>query len=189
MSTESENEMVDKRFKIIPQREEFKWNLPSSMADYVNLHFRNYIPDKDIEENTVPSNVQEVPLLGDFAKTLLVLQTAISTDHQMEKFQEKMLQFMGPLSRLCKGLKGVQNEYSEAVEVPVDLFATMIEQNALLLGQASLSISYTHRLQMMKTLVKDPRKVMTLLKGKSAILQESEIQQFGKKFLPHMIEI
>ena len=104
-STESENEIVDKRFKIVPKGEEFKWNLPSSMADYANLHFKNYIPDKDINEkilteNPVPSNLQEVPVLDDFVKTLLVSQTVITTDHQMEKFQENILQVMGPLSRL-----------------------------------------------------------------------------------------
>ena len=61
------------------------------MADYANLHFKNYIPDKDIyekilTENPVPSNLQEVPVLDDFVKTLLVSQTTISTNHQMEKF-------------------------------------------------------------------------------------------------------
>ena len=76
-STESENKIVDERFKIIPKGEEFKWNLPSSIADYVNLHFKNYIPNKDINEkiltkNPVPSNLQEVPVLDDFVKTLLV---------------------------------------------------------------------------------------------------------------------
>ena len=90
-SAKSESEIVDKRFKIVPKGEEFKWNLPSSMADYVNLHFRNYIPDKDINEkmfteNPVPSNLQEVPLLDDFVKTLLVSQTVITTDHHMKKF-------------------------------------------------------------------------------------------------------
>ena len=75
------------------------------MADYANLHFKNYIPDKDINEKTmtenpVPSNLQEVPVLDDFVKTLLVSQTVITTDHQMEKFQEKHLQVMGPLSYL-----------------------------------------------------------------------------------------
>ena len=59
-STESENELVDKRLKIFPKGEEVKWNLPSSMADYANLHFKNYIPDKDnnekiLTENPVPS--------------------------------------------------------------------------------------------------------------------------------------
>ena len=102
------------------------------MADYANLHFKNYIPDKDINEkilmeNPVLSNLQEVPVLDYFVKTLLVSQTVITTDHQMKKFQEKFLQFMGPLSRLWKGLEDVRNESSEAVELPADTFATLIE--------------------------------------------------------------
>ena len=61
------------------------------MADYATLHFKNYIPDKDINEkilteNPVPSNLREVPVLDDSMKTLLVSQTTISTNHQMEKF-------------------------------------------------------------------------------------------------------
>ena len=82
------------------------------MVDYANLHFKNYIPDKDITEkilmeNPVSSNLQEVLVLDDFVKTLLVSQTVITTDHQMEKFWEKILQVMGPLSRLWKGLEDV----------------------------------------------------------------------------------
>ena len=79
------------------------------MADFANLQFKNYIPDKDINEkilteNPVPSNLQEVPVLDDIVKPLLVSQTVFTTDHQMEKFQQKILQFMGLLSRLWKGL-------------------------------------------------------------------------------------
>ena len=59
-------------------------------------------------------------------KTPLVLQTAISTDHQMEKFQEKILQAMGPFKQLWKRLKDVWNKFSEIMEVPVDKFATLI---------------------------------------------------------------
>ena len=39
---------------------------------------------------------------------------------------------MGPLSRLWKGLEDVRNESSEAVEVTVDTYATLIEQTTLL---------------------------------------------------------
>ena len=103
------------------------------MAHYANLHFKNHIPDKDINEkilteNPVPSSLQEVPVLDDFVKTLLVSQTVTATDHQMEKFQGKILQVVGPLSRLWKGLEDIRNEFSEAVEVPVDTFAALIEQ-------------------------------------------------------------
>ena len=81
--------------------------------------------------------------MDDSVKTLLFSQTTISTDQHMEKFQEKFLQVMDPLSRLCKGLEGVRNESSEAVEVPVDTLATLIEQTTLLLGQASINLLHT----------------------------------------------
>ena len=109
-------------------------------------------------ENPIPSNLNEVIVLDDFVKTLLVPQTPISTDHQMKKFQEKILQVMGPSSRLWKGLEDVRNESSKAVEVPVGIFATLVELTAFVLGQASLSIMYTHRLNIWKTLMKDQYK-------------------------------
>ena len=76
---------------------------------------------------------------------------------------------MGPLSRLSKGLEDVRNESSEAVEVPVNTFPAFIEQTTLLLGQASLSVSYARRSNILKTLLKDPRKVKTLLKEKNSL--------------------
>ena len=38
--------------------------------------------------------MQEVLVLDDFVKTLLVSQTAVTTDYQMEKFRENFLQVM-----------------------------------------------------------------------------------------------
>ena len=98
-STESENEIVDERSKIVPKGEEFKQNLPSSMKDYANLHFKKCIPKTDNEkilmENPFSSNLQEVPVLDDFMKTLSVSQTVITTDHQIEKFQENFFASYG----------------------------------------------------------------------------------------------
>ena len=88
---------------------------------------------------------------------------------------------MGPLSRLWKALENVRNEASEAIEVPMDTFATLIKQTTLLLGQASLSILYARRLNILKILMKDPRKAKRLLKGKAALLQEIEGHLSGKK--------
>ena len=96
---------------------------------------------------------------------------------------------MGPLSRLWKGLEDVQNESSEAVEVPVDTFAALIEQTTLLLGQASLSVSYARRLNISKILLKNLCKAKTLLKEKTALLQNDEGHLLGKKFRSHITEI
>ena len=96
---------------------------------------------------------------------------------------------MGPLSRLWKELEDVRSESSEAVEVPIHTFTTLIEQTTLLLGQASLSALYARRLNILKTLLKDHRKAKTLLKEKTVLLQEDEGNLFGKKFRSHIIEI
>ena len=66
--------------------EKFKWNLPSSMAEYANNHFNSYIPDKGIEEqllteNPVPSNLQQVKPLDDVIRSLLSSQTMTTSDH------------------------------------------------------------------------------------------------------------
>ena len=82
--------------------------------------------EKILTENPVSSNLQEVPQM--------VSQTVITSDNQMRKIQEKVLQVMGPLPRLWKGLGNVWNESSKAAEVPVDTFATFIEQITLLIG-------------------------------------------------------
>ena len=67
---------VNKRLKVILKGEQFKWNLPYSMADYSSHHFSSYIPDKDIEEqllteNLVPLNLQQVKPMDDFIRSLL----------------------------------------------------------------------------------------------------------------------
>ena len=111
------------------------------MAEYANNHFNSYIPDKDIEEqllteNPVPSNLQQVKPLDDFIRSFLSSETVITSDHQMERFQGKIREVMGPL----------------------DKFVTLVEQVILLLGQALLSVSYTRRLNILKMITKDPRK-------------------------------
>ena len=140
------------------------------MAEYANHHFNSYIPDKDIEEqllteNPVPSNLQQVKTLDYFIRSWLPSQTVTISDHQMEIFQGKILEVMGTLSCLWKVLEDVRKAPSdEAVEVPVDNFVTFVEQVILLLGQASISVSYTSRLSILKMITKDPRKAKTMLK-------------------------
>ena len=83
----------------------------------------------------------------------------------MEKFQEKNLQFMGPLSRLLKGL-----------------------ENVCIICYIDLTNDTSTELNIVKTLLKDPRKAKILLKEKTALLQESESHILGKKFRWHIIK-
>ena len=76
----------------------------------------------------------------------------------MEKFQQKILDVLGPLSRLWKGLEDIKNAPDDTVPVPAEDHIKLIEQTVLLLGQASNSILYSRRLQILKTLIKNPKK-------------------------------
>ena len=59
--------------------------------------------------------------MDNFIRSLLPSQRVAISDHQMERFQGKILEVMGPLSRLWKGLEDIRKAPSdEAVEVPVE---------------------------------------------------------------------
>ena len=111
----------------------------------------------------------------------------------MKIFQGKIPDLVDPLSRLSrlwKGLKDILKAPSdEALEVLKDKFATLFEEVILSLSQASLSVSYTRRINILKMITKDPRKAKSMLKENENILKESETHLFGKKLRSHMIEI
>ena len=97
---------------------------------------------------------------------------------------------MARLSRLWKGLEDIGKALSdETVGVPVDKFVTLVKQVYLLLGQAFLSVSYTRRLNILKMIMKYPRKAKAMLKENENILKEIENYLFGKKFRSHMTEV
>ena len=66
---------------------------------------------------------------------------------------------MGPLSRLRLGLENIKSTPDDTVPVPAKYYIKLIEQTVLLLDQASNSILYGRRLQILKTIMKDPKKL------------------------------
>ena len=165
------------------------------MADYVNHQFECFIPEKDVEENLlilqpVPENVRGVKKLDDFVKSILGQSAQVlNQDTIKTKFLQKILDVLGPFSRLWKGLEDIKNAPDDTVSVPVEDHIKLIEQTILLLGQASNSILYSQCLQILKTLIKDPKKAKNILKEKADLLQKGNQNLFGKKFKSHVVEI
>ena len=163
-SVEEDNSPKSYRFQIISKSESHKWELLGEMADYANHQFQCFVQEKDVEENLlvlqpVPENVRGVKKLDDFVKSIMGQDAQVlKQDAIMEKFQQKILDVLGPLSRLWKGLEDIKNAPDDTVPVPVEDHIKLIEQTVLLLGQASNSILYSRRLQILKTLIKDPKK-------------------------------
>ena len=106
----------------------------------------------------------------------------------MEKFQQKVLYVVGPLSRLWKGLEDIKNAPDDTVLVPVEDHVKLVKQTVLLLVQVSNWILYSRRLQKLKTLIKDPKKAKNILKEKAYLLQKNDQNLFGKKFRSHVVK-
>ena len=100
----------------------------------------------------------------------------------MEKFQQKILDVLRLLSRWWKGLENIKNAPDDTVPVPVEDHIKLTEQPVLLLSQALNSILYSRPLQILKTLIKDPKKAKNILKEKTDLLQKGNQNVFGKEF-------
>ena len=148
-SVEEGNSTKSHRFQIISKAESHKWDLPGEIADYVNHQFEYFIPEKDVEENLlilqpVHENVRGVKKLDDFVKCIIGQSAQVlNQDATMEKFQQKILDVLGPLSRLWNGLEYIKNAPDDTVPVSVEHHINLTEQTVLLLGQASNSILYS----------------------------------------------
>ena len=67
---------------------------------------------------------------------------------------------------------------------PADIFATLIEQTKLLLGQVSLSILYARCLNILKILLKEPRKNKDITEGrKQPYCTKMKVTYLAKNFV------
>ena len=113
------------------------------MVDYVNHQPKRFLQERDVEENLlilqpIPENARSVKNLDDFVKSIIGQSVPILNQNAtMEKFQHKILDVIGLLSRLWKWLADIKNAPDDTVPLPVEDHIKVIEQIVLLLGQAS----------------------------------------------------
>ena len=95
---------------------------------------------------------------------------------------------MRPFSKLWNDLEDVRKRQGTQIQVPVEDLLQFAEKSVVLLGQASNGLSYLRRFNILQKLMKDSRKVKTLLREKSTLLQKHDENLFGKKFRSHIVE-
>ena len=129
--------------------------------------------------------------LDDFLKQLVnTNSTLLAGDSTLERIQGRILQTTGPLARLWSQIEDarVAGRKGEEIYVPLEDYSKLVEQTILVLGQASNSISYTRRMDVLKQVVKDPRKAKNLLKEKKDLLNQEDEELFGKKIQSYIVE-
>ena len=110
-SSSSESEEQDqetKRFHIVSNEDQFKWDLPSELASYANTQFEKCIPEKNIhdpicEVHPVTNNLNQVRKMDKFLRDLLKEKNknnSLAVDEILGKIQKRTLSVMGPLSKV-----------------------------------------------------------------------------------------
>ena len=151
-SSDSEKENQEtKRFHIVSNEDQFKWDLPSELASYANTQFEKYIPGKSIhdaicEVHIVPNNLNQVKKIDEFLRDLLKKKkknNSLAVDEILRKIQKRTISVMGPLSKVWLKLENAKK--SDAPPLSLDEILRLLEQTIGLLGQTSNSISYHRR--------------------------------------------
>ena len=132
----------------------YSWYRHRRKDIYAKFYFENCIPHTDIDKKIFMHKF--------FLKIIFLIWTSTK---DIDRKSSPIKSTRGtPAGWFYENTFGIAKGYldwspsmsSEAVEVPVDIFATLIDQATPLLDQASLSISYTRCLNILKTLLKDP---------------------------------
>ena len=124
-----------KRFRIFTE-EEYKWSLPQDMASYANDNSEKYIPEKDVIEAILiktprPENFDPVKRLNDYLQKLLKQKKRlqdIAIDKTLEKVQDKVLDIMGPLSKLWVMVEQVNSGSGSSSTVEMDIVLELLEK-------------------------------------------------------------
>ena len=123
--------------------------------------------------------------MDDFIVPLMSKNEA-AVDLSLEKKQEKIVNAMGPLSRVCKTLEDVKND--PTLTLSLEKVATCMDKTVLLLGQAFQAATYHCRFNALSSVMKDHRKLKETLKEKADLLSGEHRLLLGDKFQHYITE-
>ena len=161
------------------------------MAEYVNDHFQILLPEKRVHdsilmENPIPSNIEQPQTVDDFI-VQLICKNETAVDLLLEKVQQKIVNVMGPLSRVCKVLEDLKND--PTLTLSLEEVATNMDKTVLLLGQAFQAATYHCRFSALSLVMKNHQTLKEILKEKADLLSGEYRMLFGDKFQHYMKQL
>ena len=109
----------------------------------------------------------------------------------MEKVQDKVLDIMGPLSKLWVMVEQVNSGSASGSSstVEMDTALELLEKIVLLIGQCNNTITYDRRKNVLLGVTgTSSSQVASMLREKVAFLEKDDQALFGKDFRDHLTE-
>ena len=89
-------------------------------------------------------------------------------DKLLQKMQQKLLNVLGPLSKIWQKIKDSTQCKTDRVEIDLCQFKELTEQSIIMLGQVFNNVTYNRRLSVLNALMKE-QKPKQMLKEKAGI--------------------
>ena len=92
---------------------QYEWTLSGDIFSYILRQFHSFIPDAELEDNIlkynpIPSNVSPPAPLDEFLRGVLQKNhkySQMQEDKLFQKLQQKVLNTLGPLSKICQKIE------------------------------------------------------------------------------------
>ena len=183
------------RFELGTENQDFDWELPSSLVDYLHKYIKCHVSDKDVKEKVliespVPTNIKPAPELDAYIKNLLQSNSkhlTLKQDKTLKSLHDKVRNIFGPMSKLWAVIDSErdQNPNDDLLE---DM-GTWFEQTVLLTSQLFNSLAYHRRENILLTLMSTSSKVHEILKDQSSSMDSVDNKLlFGEDFEANLLK-
>ena len=110
-------------------------------------------------------------------------------DHEatLERIQSKNINVMRPLLKLWLLTRNTLSSQEEEIPIELNEVKEYVEQSNLLVGQATNTMTYHRRRNILFTLNFAPQQSKEMLREEADLLQQQDKNLFIKKFSEHLI--
>ena len=130
------------------------------MVNYGNEQFHSYVKNTDIKQqilltNPIPESLNKSKKLDELVKDILKekhKQKDVDQGALFERIQCKNINFMRPLSKLWLLIQHAFSSLEEEVPIELNKVKEYVKQSILLLGQATNSMTYHKRCNILSTI-------------------------------------
>ena len=110
-------------------------------------------------------------------------QTSVCVlDKTLKKNSKKNIDVMGPLWKVWHALESATTAPDDEADLTIEDLLNLVQQTVLLVGQTNNAISYHRRLSALAGAMKSSSQAKSMIKDKSALLENSGKELFGKDF-------
>ena len=168
------------------------FTLNEDMTAYVTKMFTTFVADRKIketitEEYPIPSGIPglEVPKVDEYISDIFAAEKTDygrSIDENWCKVQHRVLDVMGPISKLWSIMETVRTGDEDTEELDLFECLDIVEKAITLLGQAHIALPFYRKQNIVYKMTRDKKKTRTLLKQLDTSTLKSFEFLFGKQF-------